>query len=649
MTNLDDSGYHTASDFEYDEVESLRKVLPARNSAKESDGEDLGHYSRKLQSSAFISDLQHGLSFNNALTRLQTMKALMEQVVSDAIDNNVESDDDFHDCASSDESLEDKGVEVPKGITRVTTPKLIPMYNDVVIPQDKYPDDVTHDDNTDHEMELAELEPLTLISSHEKKDHKILRSRIKQINDLKVQPKQKAMMIQKLMMGNVRIANGQAETGCSHENDNKDLVSIQSMMTAEDLQPEFQRPGVLGCSHYQRACKLLCGICNKWVTCRLCHDELHHDNPHLWDKDRIHWIMCMRCQNVQRPSRTCGKCLEEFASYCCEKCKLYDNDDAKDIYHCDKCGICRLGLGLGLDFFHCDGCQACLSIELQDNHKCIERATMSNCPICGDYMFTSVKPVVYMSPCGHAIHQHCFDEYTRHSYKCPHCQVTVLNMDAQFRVLDKEIEEQPLPEPYSNWMCIVSCNDCKGRSKCNYHILGLKCGHCLSYNTIQVKLIKPENGEEEDHVNSATLEQFSHSMNHSLSENLLRDHFQTEDISPIINMDNSMLSNFDQYMNEYFKEAHFDRNKESHHVNDFINTKNFWRPDKKKNETESSEMGTESQSMSRVGSLTGRFKQLIGDNLPVQKSITDVLQMWRQDSNETQSVPQEQSSHDSSK
>lgn len=353
----------------------------------------------------------------------------------------------------------------------------------------------------------------------------------------------------------------------------------------------------------------------------------------------------MRCQNVQRPSKNCGKCGEEFALYYCAKCVLYDNDEAKDIYHCDSCGICRLGLGLGIDFFHCDGCQACLSIELMNNHKCIERATMSNCPICGDYMFTSVKPVVYMSPCGHAIHQHCFDEYTKHSYKCPHCQVTVLNMDAQFRVLDKEIEEQPLPEPYSHWICIVSCNDCKGRSKCPYHILGLKCGHCLSYNTVQLKLIKPGNGDNES-VDPAVLEQFNHSMNHSLSENLLNDHFQTEDVSPFINMNNSMMSNIDHYMNSYFKDEKAGKVRESDNVNDFINTNALFNNQSKGLKKDNEENLITSTSMSRVSSLTERFKQFISGNattttlddrisppLSTERSITEMLQVWTRDAN----------------
>lgn len=693
MDSFENLVHNTANETDGDEMnlENLPKGVPdvsllrmsQSNSHSiedpDSNGKDITQLSRKFQISAFINDLQHGLSFSNALTRLQTMKALMEQLVSEAIENNVESDDDFEDAAShlhnhssNDCSQEDTTGDEPKGIIPVSTPKTIPTYNDVVIPQDKDPrtasndplgadDELDEDENSiKSEMDdigssrddFRSLESLTTISSHEKQDHTALRSRINQIRALDVEPKQKAMMIQKLMMGKYSRGNHLPEIaayGSDNTHDNtQDIIledsysSALATLSENDKKPVYHSDGVLGCPHYQRACKLQCNICHKWAPCRFCHDEEQQGNPnsaHLLERKLTRWIMCMRCQNVQRPTKDCEKCGQEFALYFCDKCKLYDNDELKDIYHCDKCGICRLGLGLGIDFFHCDGCQACLSIELQDNHKCIERATMSNCPICGDYMFTSVKPVVYMSPCGHAIHQHCFDEYTKHSYKCPHCQVTVLNMDAQFRVLDKEIEEQPLPDPYCHWMCIVSCNDCKGRSKCPYHILGLKCGHCLSYNTTQVKLIKPGTTGDED-MDPTVLEQFNHSMNHSLSENMLRDHFQKEDISPLINMDNSMMSNIDQYMNAYFKDEKFtNENKERHNVNDFINTNGLFSQDRLANSNDM--LDAASQSMRRVSSLTEKFKHFIGDNsisvsasgIPMQRSISDVFQMWRQDSN----------------
>ena len=72
----------------------------------------------------------------------------------------------------------------------------------------------------------------------------------------------------------------------------------------------------------------------------------------------------------------------------CSKCILYDNDQTKDIYHCDKCGICRLGLGLEKDYFHCDTCNTCLSIDLKGHHKCLSDVTHSNCCICNEDLFS---------------------------------------------------------------------------------------------------------------------------------------------------------------------------------------------------------------------------------------------------------------------
>jgi len=65
-------------------------------------------------------------------------------------------------------------------------------------------------------------------------------------------------------------------------------------------------------------------------------------------------------------------------------------------------------------------------------------------------------------------------------------------MESQFRALDVEIENQPLPYPYSAWRCLISCNDCSAKSNVQFHFLGLKCDNCSSYNTSQVRIIRPE-------------------------------------------------------------------------------------------------------------------------------------------------------------
>lgn len=271
------------------------------------------------------------------------------------------------------------------------------------------------------------------------------------------------------------------------------------ILTEKDQEPSYHDAplnNIMGCSHYQRNCKVECPTCFKWFPCRFCHDS--EISSHKLIREDIKHILCMKCNTPQIPeSNYCISCEAELANYFCLKCKLYDNDPTKDIYHCDKCGICRLGLGLGKDFYHCDECNICLSIDLRERHKCLTNTTHCNCPICNEYLFTSVNKVVFMK-CGHLIHQMCYDELSKHSYKCPVCKKTVVNVETQFRILDQEIRQLPLPQPYNLWRCIISCNDCKGKSNVPYHVLGLKCKYCRSYNTNQQKLIKPEEEEEEE-------------------------------------------------------------------------------------------------------------------------------------------------------
>ena len=76
------------------------------------------------------------------------------------------------------------------------------------------------------------------------------------------------------------------------------------------------------------------------------------------------------------------------------------------------------------------------------------------------------------------------------SYKCPICQQTVVNMESQFRALDRHIERQPMPEGFRDTKALVGCNDCRAKSVSPYHWLGLKCQICDSYNTRQMAIIR---------------------------------------------------------------------------------------------------------------------------------------------------------------
>lgn len=56
-----------------------------------------------------------------------------------------------------------------------------------------------------------------------------------------------------------------------------------------------------------------------------------------------------------------------YLQYTCLICNLFDDED-KNQYHCDGCGICRVG-GKGR-FFHCEVCNMCLPLQLKiDGHR----------------------------------------------------------------------------------------------------------------------------------------------------------------------------------------------------------------------------------------------------------------------------------------
>lgn len=62
---------------------------------------------------------------------------------------------------------------------------------------------------------------------------------------------------------------------------------------------------VLGCPHYQRACKMRAPCCQKLFTCRLCHDQA---SDHTVDREKVTEMLCMRCGTLQPMHRWGGVC-----------------------------------------------------------------------------------------------------------------------------------------------------------------------------------------------------------------------------------------------------------------------------------------------------------------------------------------------------
>ena len=84
--------------------------------------------------------------------------------------------------------------------------------------------------------------------------------------------------------------------------------------------------------------------------------------------------------------------------------------------------------------------------------------------------FNTWKITLYISPRG---------------YRCPLCMHSAFDMSRYWRQLDDEVAQTPMPSEYQNMTVDILCNDCNGRSTVQFHIVGMKCNICESYNTAQ--------------------------------------------------------------------------------------------------------------------------------------------------------------------
>ena len=71
---------------------------------------------------------------------------------------------------------------------------------------------------------------------------------------------------------------------------------------------------------------------------------------------------------------------------------------------------------------------------------------------------------------------------------CPICMKSYDDMSSVWRHMEAEIAVTPMPQEYANWQVDVLCNDCNKPSNVQFHILGLKCSQCRSYNTRRIRV-----------------------------------------------------------------------------------------------------------------------------------------------------------------
>jgi len=259
---------------------------------------------------------------------------------------------------------------------------------------------------------------------------------------------------------------------------------------------EKEEEEVMGCKHYKRRCKLVAPCCGKAYNCRFCHDEAEEN--HTLDRQKVQEVECLGCGTVGPTEENCGQCGVKFGkAYFCPICRLYDDQD-KGQFHCIGCGICRIG---GRDSFtHCDTCGLCLPKQ-REPHKCIANSSKVNCPVCMEDIHTS-RLGAHIPPCSHLLHSTCYhDMLKRGLYACPTCGLSMQDMASAWASIDREVAATPMPRVYSGLYRQILCKDCNTPSTVIFHIVGMKCDKCGSYNTTLDKgpLLVPVNvaeGEE---------------------------------------------------------------------------------------------------------------------------------------------------------
>ena len=248
--------------------------------------------------------------------------------------------------------------------------------------------------------------------------------------------------------------------------------------------PVPEGPGRL-CQHYKRGCFLIAACCGKRVPCRLCHDE---EEGHTMDRHAVAEVVCANCDLRQSVAQRCAECDHLFGEYFCAVCNFFDHDGpSKQAFHCDGCGICRVG---GREnFFHCHTCEGCYAVALRDKHTCLEAAMRSTCPVCLESTFDS-RSAAQVLPCGHTMHGQCYTQYIRRSPipACPTCKKLMVSkerIEPLWEAYRAEIAAVPMPPEYADKRVACYCPDCEVTSHgVQWHVVGLACGTCGGFNTM---------------------------------------------------------------------------------------------------------------------------------------------------------------------
>ena len=128
----------------------------------------------------------------------------------------------------------------------------------------------------------------------------------------------------------------------SSEKSKKIQELFNKSLNLSSLNINDKKEAVTECKHYKRECNIVAKCCGKVYGCRLCHDE---NENHKIDRYATEEIVCKKCETRQPVSNKCINCGIKFGKYFCGKCRLWNDNNEDEVFHCDDCKVCRRKTG----------------------------------------------------------------------------------------------------------------------------------------------------------------------------------------------------------------------------------------------------------------------------------------------------------------
>ena len=117
--------------------------------------------------------------------------------------------------------------------------------------------------------------------------------------------------------------------------------------------------------------------------------------------------------------------------------------------------------------------------------QCNGNMTTKDCPVCLENLNLSTE-ACQIPKCEHFLHAKCFNDLIEHgNFYCPLCYKSLVDLSSMWAVMKCQVEKFPLQGKMAGIFVDILCRDCDMPGKSKFHVIGLECGHCLGFNTVQ--------------------------------------------------------------------------------------------------------------------------------------------------------------------